>query len=1759
MTEIGIRKTHDNLKDKLSSYIKAQYFAENDILIKASEDIFEKKGVICQEPYIEIAKSYQQSKTGFTGANIDNRYKEILGQLAGLELGVYKTPFIHQIQAIEYFFSGKNVLVTTGTGSGKTECFLWPILTNLIYEAQYCPGTWKKEGIRALILYPMNALVSDQLGRIRKIIGRKDDAFYKLISKNGTCRRAYFGMYTGRTPYAGENDSDKNRDLAKVIRENYLNSVAYKELEKIGRIPAKDLEEFVKNLSEGNQKTGKMDSELYTRKEMQIICPDILITNYSMLEYMLMRPIEESIWEKTINWLNESEENKLLLVIDEAHMYRGAPGGEVSLLIRRLLDRLGISTNKLRCILTSASIPEKNDNEIQKFACGLTSNNDSSNFVIVRETVEKVENPNKCDINDANFYASLSLANLQGDINTQMIEIEKIARHKSIEMPLEKEESIRVWLYCNLCNEPVFKRVLDICNNGGKALSEIARDIFDVNVCIDLAEKALENILQLGIMAKSPTKKILLGSKVHMMFRGLQGLFACTNPQCSHGYEGMGIKLGYVTNEDLEVCPYCESRMFELIMDRRCGTIYLRAFIDKQDDYFNSFKFLWARKNKLVKESKEIHLWIMPKDRKDIFKLNKNKGKAKDNSVIGCIDSKTGMLFEEESFIKEDGYLKVLVPGLYDKNNKAYSFGTCPNCGRDYNKITSFITRGNEPFANIVREQFELQVPKNPNLKNEGKKVLLFSDSRQRAATLARDMTIVSDGEAGRQAIFLAQKKLDESKDSSKTIDLLYYAFLKVVYENQLDFFYGEEKELFKNQLKKFEEFYGNRERKNFEYKRVKDKVGNPPMMFYQLLLKNISDNFRSYNNLGLGQVVLAEQGEAGEDVEEDILERIEDTTKLELSEIRNIYNTWIQYLIVRKMAVFPEVSDEVREHISTYDGGSFGIEENIKFPKFMTEIFKEKGINNDIIKELLIQFEDLIQIMNNPSRAHHRRYILGTWLELKTCENSKWYKCKRCSGMSTYTLWDHCIYCGSDKHIKEVNNKEQLQRYSLWTKPVFDAWKGQKIRNITIEEHTAQLSYKDLKREVWGTTEKNELAFRDILLGEDKNSIDVLSCTTTMEVGIDIGSLTSVGLRNVPPMRENYQQRAGRAGRAGAAVSSIVTYTENGPHDSWYFRYPKEIISGEPRTPWIDSENIKLVKRHINLVLLEEYLRENKIGLDDIYTIEFFDNKEKINYKQFCKWVYEHTPLEKERMKRLVPIKNFNWGTYREELKEQMEELKQKIEDTEFIYQPIEDNENKSNTYMLMDVLFSEGLMPNYSFPRNIVHFWVEDFYGKVKESPERSIDIALSEYAPGRQLVINKQTYISGGLFDYYTKFNKENRYHAAKPWIELEENKKIVQCCSNIQCGWFGVNEDYNKCPLCGDILEKHSVIRPWGFSAREGRNIPETQDTQEVSYASRPSYASMPSGNNLSNVGTAGYIGLENRSDQKLVIVNKGPEEKGFELCQECGAIEPAIIDEKERIKRKRPYRIPYLKDDTMRCRHNYKNVYLGYEFNTDMMVMEIKLDGEKLDLYSSYNVWLLTALTTFSEALVLATSRELDVEFNDIKSGFRLRTSGAQMYADVYLYDSLSSGAGYASRASSYIEEILDKMKEILSKCKCANACPNCLQHFGNQKYKENLDRFLGLDFLEFIRFGYLKTRVEKAKEEEYVKKLNGIAKLHGIDETITEVNGRYYLQGSEKNIEILFYSSMCNYNKKNSNILYVSNRICEYAISEVWKEIQERL
>lgn len=221
----------------------------------------------------------------------------------------------------------------------------------------------------------MNALVSDQIGRLRRMIG--SEKFYEMFHEyTGQKRRPQFGMYTGRTPYAGEAKRNQDTELAKTLKKNLIDrdEQTIMQLKTMGKFPAKyNIGQFIDGLLKGKHDTDYRDAELITRFEMQQITPDILITNYSMLEYMLMRTEEQNIWNDTKIWLNESTDNKLLFIIDEAHMYRGAAGGEVALLIRRFINKLGVSRDKIQFILTSASIPQNANDKIQEFVCDLTA------------------------------------------------------------------------------------------------------------------------------------------------------------------------------------------------------------------------------------------------------------------------------------------------------------------------------------------------------------------------------------------------------------------------------------------------------------------------------------------------------------------------------------------------------------------------------------------------------------------------------------------------------------------------------------------------------------------------------------------------------------------------------------------------------------------------------------------------------------------------------------------------------------------------------------------------------------------------------------------------------------------------------------------------------------------------------------------------------------------------------------------------------------------------------------------------------------------------------------------------------------------------------------------------------------------------------------------------------------------------------------------------------------------------------------------
>ena len=307
----GANYVHKELKKELEKYIKSQYLGKSELLLNVVGERLDEEGILYQKPYIESSPAYVSVPNGIRTANIEDWKKEFLYKLSENNLGVFTSPFKHQIQALEAVNQGKDLFVSTGTGSGKTECFMWPLMLKLTNEAKEHNDSWAQRGVRTVIMYPMNALVSDQVARLRRLIGDKEGKFLNIFTNTcGNVRRPQFGMYTGRTPYPGmEPNKTQDRKLEKTLSRMTKEGLGpteqkfFEELEKNGKIPAKkDMASFLKKLHDSQHFPDDDDAELITRFEMQRVTPDILITNYSMLEYMLHRPIEESVWAETKKW-----------------------------------------------------------------------------------------------------------------------------------------------------------------------------------------------------------------------------------------------------------------------------------------------------------------------------------------------------------------------------------------------------------------------------------------------------------------------------------------------------------------------------------------------------------------------------------------------------------------------------------------------------------------------------------------------------------------------------------------------------------------------------------------------------------------------------------------------------------------------------------------------------------------------------------------------------------------------------------------------------------------------------------------------------------------------------------------------------------------------------------------------------------------------------------------------------------------------------------------------------------------------------------------------------------------------------------------------------------------------------------------------------------------------------------------------------------------------------------------------------------------
>ena len=519
----GANYVHKQLRKELEQYIRSQYFGRSQLLLSAIGPHLDDEGLLYQKPYIEASPAYETCPDGFTcSEKLPQWMKEFYSMLSEADLGVFPTPFIHQIEALEAATEGEDVFVFTGTGSGKTECFLWPLLAKIASEARQSPGTWKFKGVRTILLYPMNALVSDQLSRLRRLIGDQDGEFLRIFRNvcGESSRRPQFGMYTGRTPYPGQQPDAKNdHALERTLRRmSYPASEGdrhfFEKLLKDGKVPAKtDLPAFLEALHQGRHIPDSDDAELITRFEMQSFCPDILITNYSMLELMLLRPREQKIWSDTKAWLNSDPNNRLLVIIDEAHMYKGSAGGEVALLLRRLFHKLEISRRNAQFILTSASMPYSRAEDraaVQRFAYDLTAADANTKFRFLRGYEERLPENGGYSIPIERFLDCDLDAFEQEDIGKLRVLNDFWNGLPGVPGRFQSTAEAGEWMYRHLTEYQPFCGLLRQCRGSAVSLRELARSLFP-DVDEENGLRAISVLLEIAPFAK--IKKVQCSSQ----------------------------------------------------------------------------------------------------------------------------------------------------------------------------------------------------------------------------------------------------------------------------------------------------------------------------------------------------------------------------------------------------------------------------------------------------------------------------------------------------------------------------------------------------------------------------------------------------------------------------------------------------------------------------------------------------------------------------------------------------------------------------------------------------------------------------------------------------------------------------------------------------------------------------------------------------------------------------------------------------------------------------------------------------------------------------------------------------------------------------------------------------------------------------------------------------------------------------------------------------------------------------------------------
>lgn len=1507
-------------------------------------------------PYLNVSLPFVTTKS-INELIEEGKISPLFRKLNNIDLDrkLYK----HQEQSINKICNGRNVVITTGTGSGKTESFLYPVLNTILKDIEIGNNG---PGIRAILLYPMNALVNDQIDRVRKILTGFPDIRY--------------GFFTGETEEKSSNELRKKMsNLAGV------------------EIP---------------------ENEVLSREEIRENPPHLLFTNYSMLEYLLIRPNDFKIF--TQDYLK----NWKFVILDEAHTYSGALGIEVSLLLRRLT---GLCEKKPNFLLTSATLGKKDrdEKEIVAFAESLTSSKFDPDDIIF--ATRKQLNYSKIEYSADPIEYSRIEENID-DIQ----EVSNILKKYIDPTGLPFSEMLFEFLVRD-------KNVYDLYNNLsiGNYMFHEAMQLMATNNFVK--NEDLIALIHLINIARKNCQN-LYDIKYHTFIRTLSGAYITLKP---HKY--MKLSPQYSIND---------LRAFELGNCRYCNTPYI--FGKKINGYLHQNSDVDIYENYGDNENINVDYYLLT-DSIDLDNINTDI--CEEDILCGNCGYIYNIANKNANHCDCPDDYKIKVYKV-KSNTSRNNISECPCCGHHAaNGVVRSVNLGKDEATAIIaqilykaiddnetveeKSRSKLSFLKAPKVKKQSKKdyikqFIAFSDSRQQASFFA------SFFESNHNR-FLRKKLIWEAIKNNNYEDIRFNTLItkleKTIQEGDL----------------------------------FPDSPIDSNKQAWITALSELLNVDGGYGAEGLGifyftldlDGILNEIGDDGINAEFGKYNINKNDLSNVLNVIFNVFrsSTAIDYTSAgltpqdrKDFLGYRRFENYIKLKKSRYDKRSsasgVNIDGNIKsllpvlesqnnmIVDYIIKVFKcDRVTAITIISSLFNVIGEEGKLFEKPSKINDTIYQISTdKYILKNYKKSKFYKCDKCGILTPYNVHNVCPSKKCSGTLHECAPDEELKS-NYYRKEYLN----KKIEKVKIKEHTAQLKVE--------TAKEYQKDFK-------AKEINILSCSTTFEMGVDIGDLETVFMRNVPPTPANYVQRAGRAGRRNDSSAFVLTFCGNTSHDYTYFESPEKMISGEIKPPKFNVTNEKIILRHLLATAFGMFFRQNSHYFENINALVCEGGIEKFK---------EYLESRPENLKEFIDTRilddkiydlysDFKWlgalkrnGDYLDnfeksiiDLISQYEAAKEdaKVEDKLELANYYLDQINKLKKEKVIQNLSKYNVIPKYGFPVDVVDLQIwNDGKMDQKYDLSRDLSIAISEYAPESEVIVDKGKYTS--RYISLPKTGQFKRYYYFTcPNCERDNINEIKD--KLIKCEYCGVDYD--------EQVNDYFIEPIYGF--KTGINKESSIKKPKKTYAGSTSYLGdgRPDEKKLV-IGTNNYITIETTSDDELLVMNKNP----FFMCDKCGYSE-IIKDKKGMLS----YKKSHLNFKGKQCSCDTLHpISLGHKFKTDVAKLTI--------IGLNYKAKALSLLYALLEGI----SQEFNIERKDI-DGIVVKNINNEF--DLIIYDNVPGGAGHVKRIMDK-EMLVETFKLALKKveqncCDENSSCYNCLRNYNNQPYHKLLKRKLAIEALNEI-------------------------------------------------------------------------------------------